>query len=132
MDECPDKRLDELIRKLFVNISHPFGNRGLHRGGWNRPIAEIGNTIGSISKIATAIFEAVDQQNAATTEVARNIQMAATGSSEVAASIVRVNKGAEETGLAAAEVHTSAGSLTSENQQLRAGVDQFLATLRSA
>ncbi len=95
-------------------------------------ITEISSTIGSISKIATAIFEAVDQQNAATTEVARNIQMAAAGSSEVAASIVRVNKGAEDTGRAAADVHASASSLTAENQQLRSGVDQFLATLRTA
>jgi methyl-accepting chemotaxis protein len=95
-------------------------------------ITEIGNTIGSISKIATAIFEAVDQQNAATTEVARNIQMAATGASEVAANIVRVNRGAEDTGQAAANVFASAHSLGSENQQLQTDVDQFLTTLRTA
>lgn len=95
-------------------------------------ITEIGNTIGSISKIATAIFEAVDQQNAATTEVARNIQMAATGASEVAASIVRVNKGATGTGQAAAAVHASARSLITENRQLQTDVNDFLGTLRTA
>lgn len=126
------KALASQTAKATEEIGTQIGEMQTSTGETVAAITEIGNTIGSISKIATAIFEAVDQQNAATTEVARNIQMAATGSSEVAASIVRVNKGAEETGLAAAEVHTSAGSLTSENQQLRAGVDQFLATLRSA
>lgn len=95
-------------------------------------ITEISGTISSISRIAGAIFEAVDQQNAATREVTSGIQVAAAGSSNVAANIVKVSKGAEDTGHAAAEVHASAGSLSAENQQLRTQVDHFLATLRSA
>lgn len=95
-------------------------------------ITEISGTISSISRIAGAIFEAVDQQNAATREVTSGIQIAATGSSNVAANIVMVSKGAEDTGRAAADVHSSASSLTAENQQLRTQVDHFLATLRSA
>lgn len=126
------KALASQTAKATEEIGTQIGEMQASTGETVAAITEIGSTIGSISKIATAIFEAVDQQNAATTEVARNIQMAATGSSEVAASIVRVNKGAEDTGRAAADVHASAGSLTAENQQLRAGVDQFLTTLRSA
>ncbi len=95
-------------------------------------ITEIGATIGIISRIANAIFEAVDQQDAATKEIARNISLAAVGSSDVATNIARVNKDAEDTGLAAAEVHTLARSLSSESQQLRADVNGFLKTLRSA
>lgn len=126
------KALASQTAKATEEIGTQIGEMQTSTGETVAAITEIGNTIGSISKIATAIFEAVDQQNAATTEVARNIQMAATGSSEVAASIVRVNKGAEDTGRAAADVHASAGSLAGENQQLRAGVDHFLATLRTA
>jgi methyl-accepting chemotaxis protein len=95
-------------------------------------ITEIGATIGIISRIANAIFEAVDQQDAATKEIARNISLAAVGSSDVATNIARVNKDAEDTGLAAAEVHTLARSLSNESQQLRADVNGFLKTLRSA
>ena len=50
----------------------------------------------------------------------------------LAASIIRVNKGAEETGQAAATIHASAGSLTAENQQLQAGVHEFLVKPTSA
>jgi methyl-accepting chemotaxis protein len=95
-------------------------------------ITEIGSTIGSISKIATAIFEAVDQQNAATAEVTRNIQMAAAGATEVAGDIARVSKGAESTGSAATAMHASSRSLIGETQQLRSDVNDFLAELRSA
>jgi len=95
-------------------------------------ISEISATIGSISKIAGAISEAVDQQNAATREIAQNINMAAVGSSEVSANIGRVNHGAEQTGSAASDVHGSAQSLAAENQQLRIEVEKFLTTLRSA
>ncbi|MBY0382471.1 MAG: globin-coupled sensor protein [Xanthobacteraceae bacterium] len=95
-------------------------------------ISEIGATIGAISKIANAISEAVDQQNSATREIAQNINMAAVGSSEVSANIGRVNQGAELTGHAATEVHSSAQSLSAENQQLRMEVEKFLTTLRKA
>lgn len=95
-------------------------------------ISEIGDTIGSISKIAAAISEAVDQQDAATREISRSIQMAASGSAEVAANIVRVNNGAEGTEQAATDVLHSAQSLAGENQQLQSGVDQFLKALRTA
>ena len=67
-------------------------------------IDEISGTISSISRIAGAIFEAVDQQNAATREVTSGIQVAAAGSSNVATNIVKVSKGAENTGHAAAEI----------------------------
>ncbi len=91
------KALASQTAKATEEISIQIGEMQTSTGETVAAITEIGNTIGFISKTATAIFEAVDQQNAATTEVARNIQMAATGSSEVAASIVRVNRGAEDT-----------------------------------
>jgi methyl-accepting chemotaxis protein len=95
-------------------------------------ITGIGSTITHISGIANAIFEAVDQQEAATKEIARNISLAAAASSEVAANIAKVNNGAEQTGTAANAVHASARSLTEESQRLRGDVDGFLAMLRSA
>lgn len=126
------KALASQTAKATEEITSQIGGMQTSTSETAAAITEIGNTIGFISKVATAIFEAVDQQNAATTEITRNIQMAAAGSSEVAASIVRVNKGAEETGHAAAIIHASASSLTGENQQLRAGVNEFLAMLKTA
>ncbi|HWW47615.1 MAG TPA: globin-coupled sensor protein [Xanthobacteraceae bacterium] len=95
-------------------------------------ISEISNTIAAISRNSQAIFEAVDLQNSATREMSYNINMAASGSSEVAANIVAVNKGAEKTGHAAADVHNSAQTLTVESKMLQTEVDNFLKALRVA
>lgn len=126
------KALASQTAKATDEISTQIVGMQASTGETVNAITEISGTIGSISQIAGAIFEAVDQQNAATREVSNGIQVAATGSSNVAANIVMVSKGAEDTGRAAAEVHASAGSLSAENQQLRTQVDHFLATLRSA
>jgi methyl-accepting chemotaxis protein len=85
-------------------------------------IEEIGGTIGRISTIAAA----VEEQGAATKEIARNVQQAATGSSQVAANITDVNRGAGETGSASAEVLGSAQSLARESNQLKIEVEKFL------
>jgi methyl-accepting chemotaxis protein len=85
-------------------------------------IEEIGGTIGRISTIAAA----VEEQGAATKEIARNVQQAATGSSQVAANITDVNRGAGETGSASAEVLGSAQSLARESNQLKTEVEKFL------
>src|SRR5207253_10906343 len=50
-------------------------------------IKEIGGTIGRIAEIATTIAAAVEEQGATTQEIARNVQQAAHGTSEVAGSI---------------------------------------------
>ncbi len=54
-------------------------------------IRSIGNTIGEINEVTTAIAAAVEQQGAATREIARNIQHAAGGTSEVSSNIVGVS-----------------------------------------
>ncbi len=58
-------------------------------------IKEIGGTIGRISEIAAAIAAAVEEQGAATQEIARNVQQAAQGTAQVATNITDVNRGAE-------------------------------------
>jgi methyl-accepting chemotaxis protein len=55
-------------------------------------IKEISSTIGKISEIASAIAAAVNEQGAATQEIARNVGEAAKGTTQVATSIVDVNR----------------------------------------
>src|SRR3984957_19158649 len=50
-------------------------------------IRNIGNTISEINEVTTAIAAAVEQQGAATREIARNIQHAAGGTAEVSSNI---------------------------------------------
>ena len=95
-------------------------------------IQEITTTIGRVSEIAATIAAAVEEQGAATQEIARNVQQAAQGTSQVASNIGDVARGASETGLASGQVLTSARALSNEGARLKTEVDRFLATVRAA
>jgi methyl-accepting chemotaxis protein len=95
-------------------------------------IKEISGTIGRVSEIAAAIAAAIEEQGAATQEIARNVQQAAVGSTQVANSIADVNRGAGDTGSASSQVLSSAQLLSDENKRLKAEVVKFLATVRAA
>ena len=95
-------------------------------------IREIGKTIGTISEISSTIAAAVEEQGAATKEIARNMQQASQLSTQVATNVTDVNKGAGETGSASAQVLASAQSLSKESGQLRIEVDNFLQAMRAA
>ncbi|HEY2134979.1 MAG TPA: methyl-accepting chemotaxis protein [Xanthobacteraceae bacterium] len=95
-------------------------------------IQEIGGTIGRMSEIASTIAAAVEEQGAATAEIARNIQQAAHGTTQVATNIVDVNRGAGESGAAATQMLSSAKMLADESSRLKAEMDKFLSTVRAA
>jgi methyl-accepting chemotaxis protein len=95
-------------------------------------IRSIGSTIGQINDVTTAIAAAVEQQGAATREIARNIQHAAGGTSEVSSNIVGVSQASIEAGAAASEVLNASGELRREADTLRAEIDTFLLNIRAA
>ncbi len=95
-------------------------------------ISQITGTIASISENSKLITDAVERQIAATREITYNMGMAASGSSDVAAAIVNVSQGSENTEAAAAHVHGSANELRSESRQLQDEVKNFLVALRTA
>ncbi|HMK79478.1 MAG TPA: methyl-accepting chemotaxis protein [Xanthobacteraceae bacterium] len=95
-------------------------------------IKEIGGTINRIAEIASTIAAAVEEQGAATQEIARNVAEAARGTQQVATNITDVNRGAGETGSASTQVLASAQSLASESNHLKGEVDKFLMTVRAA
>jgi methyl-accepting chemotaxis protein len=95
-------------------------------------IKEIGGTIAKISDIAATISSAVEQQSSATQEIARSVQNVAEGTQEAAANIMRVNRGATETGSASEDVLSSARTLSTESTRLREELDRFMANIRAA
>ncbi|CAN7610646.1 HAMP domain-containing methyl-accepting chemotaxis protein [Bradyrhizobium sp. LjRoot220] len=95
-------------------------------------IKEIGDTIGRMSEIASAIAAAVEEQGAATQEIARNVQQAAHGTQQVSANIADVQQGASETGSASSQVLAAARSLSGESSRLKREVGQFLSSVRAA
>ena len=91
----------------------------------------IGETIAKMNQIASAIAAAVEEQGAATQEIARNVQQAAAGTGEVSSNISGVTQAADEAGRAAGELRDAAASLGTQSGQLRQAVDGFLARVRA-
>ena len=94
-------------------------------------IRSISTTIARINDISTSIASAMEEQGAATTEIARNVQQASIGTREVSETIVRVNSSASDTGSEARGVLSATNELSVQSHNLRAEVDRFLARVRA-
>jgi len=95
-------------------------------------IRGIGQVIGEMAEIATGIAAAVEEQGTATRDIARNIQRAAQGTTEVVGHIGGVADAADEAGRSASGLLGEASGLSGQAVRLRAEVAQFLATVRAA
>ena len=95
-------------------------------------IQGITTTIGRVNEIASAIAAAVEEQGAATREIARNVAEAARGTGEVSENISGVNEAARETGVSATRVVDSAAALSRNGETLKIQVDSFLREVRAA
>ncbi|WP_316980306.1 methyl-accepting chemotaxis protein [Shumkonia mesophila] len=95
-------------------------------------IDSITKTISQINEVNSGVASAVEEQGAATQEIARNVEQAAAGTQEVSANIGGVSAAANETGTAAGQINKAAGDLSRQSETLRAEVDKFLASVRTA
>lgn len=89
-------------------------------------IGAITGTIDKINEITTGITAAVEQQGAATAEIASNIQQAASGTQQVSENIGSVSQAAGVTSEAADLVFAAANGLEQEARELRENVSTFL------
>jgi methyl-accepting chemotaxis protein len=88
-------------------------------------------TIRDVRDVATAIASAVEEQGAATQEIARNVQEAAKGTDDVNRNIGEVTSGAVETGTTATQVQSAADALGQQSEALRGEVDGFLIAVKA-
>ncbi|HWW48810.1 MAG TPA: methyl-accepting chemotaxis protein [Xanthobacteraceae bacterium] len=95
-------------------------------------IRSVGDTIGTINEVATAIAAAVEEQGVATREIARNIHHAAGGTSEVSSNIVGVSQMSHDAGTTAESVLNASEALRREAELLRQEIDSFLSGIRAA
>jgi len=95
-------------------------------------IEGIGHTIATINEIASAIAAAIEEQNATTGEITRNVQQAAQGTEEVSTNVVQVNQAATQTGTAATQVLGASNELAQQAETLKQEVESFLARIRAA
>jgi methyl-accepting chemotaxis protein len=97
-----------------------------------RSIQGIVTLIGRVNEAATTIASAVEEQGAATSEIARNVSEAAKGTGEVSNNIANVNTAAQQTGVAASKVLASASNLSQNGKALKTQVNAFLLEVRAA
>lgn len=100
--------------------------------GAAQAIGEITETIDAISGIATSVAAAVEEQGAATGEIARNVQQASVGTREVAENIQQVTVVTQESGRASGQVLSASAALSQQSQQLQRAIGQFLINVRSS
>jgi methyl-accepting chemotaxis protein len=92
-------------------------------------IKGVGQTIGNINDIGTAISAAVEEQGAATGEISRNVKEAATGTSEVTVNITSVSENASESGHSASQVLAAADGLSDQAERMQVQIKEFLDTM---
>ncbi|WP_170245064.1 cache domain-containing protein [Pararhodospirillum oryzae] len=95
-------------------------------------INAIARTIADINETASTIAAAVEQQTAATAEIARNVDEAARGTHEVTESITRVREAAGRTGATVGQVVDTATLLIARATGLATEVNDFLSGIDRA
>ncbi|MGM0562017.1 MAG: methyl-accepting chemotaxis protein [Pseudomonadota bacterium] len=95
-------------------------------------IDKISQRIRESQEISSSIAAAMEEQDAATGEITRNVQQAAEGTNEVSSAIEQVSQAAAEGGSAAEQVLSSARQLGETASELQKGVDDFLKNVRAA
>ncbi|MEP3112794.1 methyl-accepting chemotaxis protein [Nisaea sp.] len=91
----------------------------------------IGNTINKIDELTAVVASAVEEQGAATNEIAQNIEQAASGTQTVAQVVETVSTAAGETGQLAESQQTVVTELSDRNRKLKGEIDQFLGNVRA-
>ncbi len=94
-------------------------------------IGQISEVAGTIRSQVTAIAAAMEEQGAATSEIARNVEQAASVTDKVTGNIGGVEETAAGTGAAAARVRDSARGIADQSQSLARQVQSFMDGLRA-
>ena len=88
-------------------------------------IASISGVIHQINDISSTIATAVEEQDATTNEMSRNVSEAANGSGEITSNIARVAEAAQGTTRGATDTQKASQQLVETSTQLRRLVEQF-------
>ena len=126
------KNLANQTAKATEDISAQIGSVQEETHGAVGAIEKIRGTINEISDIATTIASAVEEQNAATQEISRNVQQAAKGTDEVSSNIDGVSRAAGDTGSSSSQVLQASTDLNQQAERLRAEIERFVSEVKAA
>ncbi|MFC4353353.1 methyl-accepting chemotaxis protein [Fodinicurvata halophila] len=126
------KSLAEQTGKATEEISQQIDGMQKVTGDTVSAIDRIVETINEINEISGTIAAAVEQQSAATQEIAQNAQKAASGTEEVSQNIDGVDRAASETGNSANQVLLASQELGNLSGTLKEEVDRFVGHIKTA
>ncbi|WP_210215617.1 methyl-accepting chemotaxis protein [Mongoliimonas terrestris] len=126
------KELANQTAKATEEIGRKITDIQSATSGTVESIARIVTTIGTIQASSQAIAGAVQQQGAATDEIAANTQRAAEGAADVTGNVTGVGTAAEMTGAASTKLMALSDELNGQASQLNQAVNRFVDGLRAA
>ena len=94
-------------------------------------IRGVSAVIDNVRQISAGIASAVEEQGAATQEIARNVAQAAQGTGEVSRNVAGLTDAASTTGSVADKVLTASGDLSQTAERVRGEIETFLAGIRA-
>jgi methyl-accepting chemotaxis protein len=95
-------------------------------------VKRLAETIADTTKLATEVAAAVEEQNAATAEIARNVQQAATGNHMVTDKVSEVSAAMAQSREAATRMAETIGQLSQRAESLTGQISSFLTEMRAA
>lgn len=95
-------------------------------------IGGIREVISQVTEISQSIAIAIEEQTAATGEIARNAQQAASGTHEVSSSVQGVSEASQQASAASTELLASSNSLAEQGDTLRERMGTFIQQVRAS
>ncbi len=126
------KELAKQTAKATDEISHEIAAIQLATQQSVAAIREIAGTIAAINQIVTAIAAAMQEQGAATREIARNVHEASRGTGEVATTISAMSQAIVVVGDTSSGVLSASNELSNQSEALRRQVEGFFERIRAA
>ena len=126
------KQLADQTAKATDQIGRKITEIQSATGGTVEAISRIVRTVSNIQDSSAAIASAVEEQGAASSEIARNTQRAAAGTTDVTANISGVSTAAEMTGTASTQLMTLSDRLNEQSAALQKEVGEFVTSLNAA
>ena len=126
------KNLADQTGKATDQISQQINQIQNRTGHAVEAIQDISNVIQQISESSASIAAAMEEQQAATAEITRSVQIASDGTKEVSTNVAHVNEGATETEKASEEVSVASEEVSKQTAELQKKVQTFLENIRVA
>ena len=126
------KNLSDQTSKATEEITRYVDNLQARTGSAVRQVEAVGKTVSEMDAIIATISSAIEEQTAATREIAFNVEQAATGTTVVSSNIATVSTAVNEAGTASGDVLRAVSMLSENFTTLKGATDNFVTTIRAA